>query len=337
MLLSIRNLGGRFWSPRGIVRAVSDVNLDVQPGEIVGIAGESGSGKSVTCMAVMGLLPTRFTHVTGSVTLEGRPLLDLPEQERRRLRGRTLAMIFQDPSSCLDPIRRIGSQIMEALKLAEPDLPRAELRDRARDLLRRVGIADSARRMDEYPHQLSGGMNQRVMIAMTLACSPRLLFADEPTTALDVTTQAQILDLIRSVAAEHNMAVVLVTHDLGVMAQTADRVAVMYAGRVVENAPVGELFNHPSHPYTRALLKACPRTDITVRRLPSIPGTVPPLTEKITGCAFAPRCAEAMPVCPQIRPRMLNLSRDDASFAAAPGTEHFCACHRNEIGSRMPS
>ena len=328
MLLSIRNLGVQFWSPRGIVRAVREVSLDVREGEIAGIAGESGSGKSVTCMAVMGLLPERFSHVTGSIRLEGRELLNLPETERRRLRGRTLAMIFQDPSSCLDPIRRIGSQITEALRLTHPKASRNELRDRARELLRRTGIADSARRMDEYPHQLSGGMNQRVMIAMALACSPRLLFADEPTTALDVTTQAQILDLLRSLSEERRMAVVLVTHDLGVMAQTADRVAVMYAGSIVENAPVRELFSHPAHPYTRALLKACPRTDITVRRLEAIAGTVPPLTSVMPGCSFAPRCREAAGECSQTVPSLRPLPCDTPSNIPDGAEEHVCACHR---------
>ncbi len=331
MLLSIRNLSVRFWSPRGIVRAVSHVSLDVRPGEIAGIAGESGSGKSVTCMAVMGLLPERFSHVAGSVRLEGRELFDLPESERRRLRGRTLAMIFQDPSSCLDPIRRIGSQIAESLRLAHPNASRHELRDRTRELLRRVGIADSARRMDEYPHQLSGGMNQRVMIAMALACNPRLLFADEPTTALDVTTQAQILDLLRNLSEERRMAVVLVTHDLGVMAQTADRVAVMYAGRIVENAPVKELFSHPAHPYTRALLRACPRTDITVRRLEAIPGTVPPLTEAMPGCTFAPRCREAAAECSKSVPPLIRLE-EGPGFCADGKDEHLCACHKNVLG-----
>lgn len=328
MLLSIRNLGVQFWSPRGIVRAVREVSLDVREGEIAGIAGESGSGKSVTCMAVMGLLPERFSHVTGSIRLEGRELLDLPETERRRLRGRTLAMIFQDPSSCLDPIRRIGSQITEALRLTHPKASRNELRDRARELLRRTGIADSARRMDEYPHQLSGGMNQRVMISMALACSPRLLFADEPTTALDVTTQAQILDLLRSLSEERRMAVVLVTHDLGVMAQTADRVAVMYAGSIVENAPVRELFSQPAHPYTRALLKACPRTDITVRRLEAIAGTVPPLTSVMPGCSFAPRCREAAGECSQTVPSLRPLPCDTPSNIPDNVEEHVCACHR---------
>ena len=332
MLLSIRNLGVQFWSPRGIVRAVREVSLDVREGEIAGIAGESGSGKSVTCMAVMGLLPERFSHVTGSIRLEGRELLDLPETERRRLRGRTLAMIFQDPSSCLDPIRRIGSQITEALRLTHPKASRNELRDRARELLRRTGIADSARRMDEYPHQLSGGMNQRVMIAMALACSPRLLFADEPTTALDVTTQAQILDLLRSLSEERRMAVVLVTHDLGVMAQTADRVAVMYAGSIVENAPVRELFSHPAHPYTQALLKACPRTDITVRRLEAIAGTVPPLTSVMPGCSFAPRCREAAGECSQTVPSLRPLPCDTPSNIPDGAEEHVCACHRISLG-----
>ena len=332
MLLSIRNLGVQFWSPRGIVRAVKEVSLDVREGEIAGIAGESGSGKSVTCMAVMGLLPERFSHVTGSIRLEERELLDLPKTERRRLRGRTLAMIFQDPSSCLDPIRRIGSQITEALRLTHPKASRNELRDRARELLRRTGIADSARRMDEYPHQLSGGMNQRVMIAMALACSPRLLFADEPTTALDVTTQAQILDLLRSLSEERRMAVVLVTHDLGVMAQTADRVAVMYAGSIVENAPVRELFSHPAHPYTRALLKACPRTDITVRRLEAIAGTVPPLTSVMPGCSFAPRCREAAGECSQTVPSLRPLHCDTPSNIPDGAEEHVCACHRISLG-----
>ena len=311
MLLSIRNLGVQFWSPRGIVRAVREVSLDVREGEIAGIAGESGSGKSVTCMAVMGLLPERFSHVTGSIRLEGRELLDLPETERRRLRGRTLAMIFQDPSSCLDPIRRIGSQITEALRLTHPKASRNELRDRARELLRRTGIADSARRMDEYPHQLSGGMNQRVMIAMALACSPRLLFADEPTTALDVTTQAQILDLLKSLSEERRMAVVLVTHDLGVINQMADNVAVMYCGQVVEYAPAGTIFhkNEYSHPYTEGLMLSIPRLDTpSDERLEAIPGAVPHPLDLPKGCKFAPRCKYATERCLEEEPELIHVS-----------------------------
>ncbi|GAA3387625.1 ABC transporter ATP-binding protein [Streptomyces roseoviridis] len=287
-LLSVRGLTVVFPTRHGPVRAVDGLDFDVPRGRTLGIVGESGSGKSVTSMAVMGL--HTGAEVSGSVTLEGRELVGLPERELNRLRGRRMAMIFQDPLSSLHPFYTVGEQIAEHHRVHFGSR-RAAARRRAVDALGEVGIPDPRRRAGEYPHQFSGGMRQRVMIAMALVCEPDLLIADEPTTALDVTVQAQILELVARVQQERGLGVVMITHDLGVVARVAHEVLVMYGGRAAERAPVDDLFAAPAHPYTRGLLDSLPRLDdrddLPLR---AIPGSPPSLLEPARGCAFAPRC-----------------------------------------------
>ncbi|OYO16727.1 dipeptide ABC transporter ATP-binding protein [Enemella evansiae] len=284
---------------RGAVHALRGVDLTVDPGEIIGVVGESGSGKTMTALSIMGLLPSGGRVTDGSITVAGRDITRLTPAESRRIRGTEIGMIFQDPLTSLNPTLKIGNQVAEPLRIHEK-ANRAEGRDRAIEILRRVGMPRAEKIVDDYPHQLSGGMRQRVMIAMALVCSPKLLIADEPTTALDVTTQRQILDLIDEIRAEFGTAVMLVTHDLGVVAGRADKVAVMYAGRIVESAPAVEIFADPRHQYTRALLGAVPdhRQD-RGQRLLSIPGMPPNLARPITGCSFAPRCPAATSECEQ--------------------------------------
>jgi peptide/nickel transport system ATP-binding protein len=265
-------------------------------GRTLGIVGESGSGKSVLALSIMRLLPPSARIRAGRVLFEGADLLDLPEAAMRALRGKRIAMIFQEPMTSLNPAFTIGDQIVEAIAAHEP-APRARLRERAVAALARVRIPDAARRAGDYPHQLSGGQRQRVMIAMALACNPDLLIADEPTTALDVTVQAEILDLLRALQGESGMAMILITHDLGVVAEMADEVAVMYAGRIVEEAPATLLFDDPQHPYTLGLLGSLPRLDAEVERLPVIEGTTPPADAWPSGCRFHPRCGFAEPAC----------------------------------------
>jgi peptide/nickel transport system ATP-binding protein len=280
--------------------AVDGVSFSVRPGEVVGLVGESGSGKSVTSLAVMGLLPKRGVRVGGSVRFEGRDLLRIPRDELTDMRGRDLAMVFQDPMTSLNPVVPIGTQVTEVL-LRHTDLGRAEARDEAEHLLRRVGIPDAGRRLREYPHQLSGGMRQRALIATALACKPRLLIADEPTTALDVTIQAQVLELLRQLVTETGTAMVMITHDLGVVAGLCDIVNVMYAGRVVETASRRELFAAPRHRYTDGLLASIPRLDAERgESLRPIPGSPSDTVTWATACAFAPRCAAADDDC--VRP-----------------------------------
>ncbi|MDJ1159149.1 ABC transporter ATP-binding protein [Chelatococcus sp. SYSU_G07232] len=294
-LLEIRNLCVEFETRGGAFRAVDGVSLDIDPGEIVSIVGESGSGKSVAMLAVMGLLP-RTAHVTADVLrFAGRDLMRLPARERRRIVGREIAMIFQEPMSSLNPCFTVGFQIGEVLK-THLGLGRAERRARTIELLGAVGIPDAERRLSAFPHQMSGGMSQRVMIAMAIACNPKLLIADEPTTALDVTIQAQILDLLVKLQQERGMALVLITHDMGVVAETAQRVIVQYAGQQVEKATTRELFRDPHHPYSAALLAALPER-ATTKVLPSIPGVVPGQYDRPQGCLFAPRCAHAFALC----------------------------------------
>ncbi len=292
-LLAVRGLRTRFHTPDGVVHAVNGVDLDVWPGETLAIVGESGSGKSVSMLSVMGLVPTPPAEVTGSVVFDGRELLGLKRSELRAVRGNTMAMVFQDPMSSLNPVHSIGSQIGEALRIHRGASAR-EAREAALELLQRVGIPDPARRIDDYPHQFSGGMRQRVMVAMALACGPKLLIADEPTTALDVTIQAQIVDLVRGLRRDFRMAVVWITHDLGVVADLADRVAVMYAGRVVEQGSVDEIYASTRHPYTMGLLRSVPRlTEAVPVKLEEIPGTPPDMRHDVGRCAFAPRCPYA--------------------------------------------
>ena len=302
-LLEVDRLQTHFRTPDGVNRAVDGVSFHVEAGETLAIVGESGCGKSVTSLAIMGLLAGN-ARATGRVVFEGRDLLDLSEDEMRRVRGNLISMIFQEPMTSLNPVLTIGRQVAEALVLHR-GLSQREAMVRAVDMLRKVQIPEAERRVRQYPHELSGGMRQRVMIAMALACGPRLLIADEPTTALDVTIQAQILTLMRQLGAETGAAIILITHDLGVVAEMAQRVVVMYAGRKVEEAPVEALFANPRHPYTVGLLGSMPHLGGSLadvpgqppRRLVEIPGMVPSLKEALPGCLFAPRCPQASGQC----------------------------------------
>jgi len=317
-LLAVRDLTVSFRTLAGQVHAVNGLDLTIAPGEIVGLVGESGSGKSVTSRAIMGLLPTRTTTVQGSIRLAGRELVGLPEAEYRRVRGEQVAMIFQDPLTALDPLYRAGEQVAEALRF-HLGLSRAAADTRVVELLDAVGLPDPAGTARRYPHELSGGMRQRVMIAMALACEPELLIADEPTTALDVTVQAQILDLLRGLVRERGMALLLITHDLGVVREMCERAVVLYAGRVAEEAPVGELLGRPFHPYTSGLAASIPSIATRRPRLPQIPGTPPNPAALPPGCAFAARCPAAVERCRTERPEPSH---------AVDGRR--AACHRSD-------
>lgn len=307
MLLSVKNLSTEFPVKKGIVRAVEDVSFDVDQGEILAIVGESGSGKSVTSLSIMGLLAEPGHVAGGSLEFEGKDLATLSEKQYRELRSNDMAMIFQEPMTSLNPVYRVGNQIVEAIRTHEK-VSKAEAKDRAVDLLRKVGIPSPEARINDYPHQMSGGMRQRVMIAMALACNPKLLIADEPTTALDVTIQAQILDLLRRLRDDTGMAVLLITHDLGVVSETADRVVVMYCGQVVEEAEVRTLFDHPMHPYTLGLLKSIPRLeDDDSKRLYMIKGMVPNPLEMPPGCHFSDRCDSCMDICRTKVPELVDV------------------------------
>jgi dipeptide transport system ATP-binding protein len=299
-LLEIENLTVEFRTGQGRLRAVDQVSLAVDPGEIVAVVGESGSGKSVAMLAVMGLLPWTAIVTADRLHFNGTDLRGLSDRGRRRIIGRDIAMIFQEPTTSLNPCFTVGFQLTEAMKV-HMDLPRGARRARAVELLDLVGIPEPERRLRAFPHQMSGGMNQRVMIAMALACRPKLLIADEPTTALDVTIQAQILDLLAKLQGETGMALILITHDMGVVAETAERVVVQYAGQQVEAQAVGALFEDPHHPYTAALLAALPER-ATDRLLPSIPGVVPGLADRPNGCLFSPRCRFATATCQTVVP-----------------------------------
>jgi peptide/nickel transport system ATP-binding protein len=296
-LLGVHNLSIRFQTDDGPVQAVDDVSFSVQPREILAVVGESGCGKSVTALAVMGLLPPAAQVTGGSIELDGVELTALSPAEKRDVRGKDISMVFQEPMTSLNPVLRVGRQISEVVRRHE-GVSRQAARARATELLRLVGIPDADRRIDDYPHQMSGGMRQRVMIAIGLACNPKLLIADEPTTALDVTIQAGILDLMRDVRDEFDTAIVMITHDLGVVAEMADRAVVMYAGRKVEESGTDSLFRDPQHPYTMGLLGAVPRPGSSAaggerRRLTEIKGRVPVLAAPADHCAFAPRCSRA--------------------------------------------
>ncbi len=318
-LLEVDNLQTHFRTPDGIVRAVDGMSFALESGETVAIVGESGCGKSVTANSILRLIPQPPGRIAGAVRFEGIDLLALSEREMSDIRGNRISMIFQEPMTSLNPVLTVGNQIAETLRVHQR-LGRAAADKRAVEMLDLVGIAEPARRAREYPHQLSGGMRQRVMIAIALACNPKLLIADEPTTALDVTIQAQILDLMADLKRRVGAAIILITHDLGVVAEIAERVIVMYAGRKVEEAPVTALFGAPLHPYTQGLIKAVPRLGRSLAegtgRLAEIPGVVPSLKERIVGCAFAGRCAAARDVSRRIAP---------AIEEKAPG--HFAACH----------
>ncbi len=317
-LLSVQDLTVTFATRRGVFDAIRSISFDVRPGRTLGMVGESGSGKSVTAMALMRLLPETAHIATGQIRFDGRDLATLPERAMRSVRGRDIAMVFQDPMASLNPILTIGHQLMEPLRL-QAGLDRPTARARAQDLLALVRIPSPDQIMRAYPHELSGGMRQRVMIAMALTCGPRLLIADEPTTALDVTTQAQILDLLRDLQERLHMAVLLITHDLGVVAEFADDVVVMYAGRIVERAPVAALFSHPAHPYTEGLLRSMPPLeDEDPDILPAIEGNVASPFDLPSGCAFHPRCPYAWDDCTRIQPPLFGL-----------GERHEAACLRH--------
>ena len=318
-LLEVENLQTHFRTPDGINRAVDGVSFHVEEGETLAIVGESGCGKSVTAMSLMRLIPEPPGKIAGSVRFRGRDLLKLSDREMRAIRGNDISMIFQEPMTSLNPVLTIGRQIGETVRLHQ-GLDKQAAEARAVALLTLVGIPEPARRVREYPHQLSGGMRQRVMIAISLACNPKLLIADEPTTALDVTIQAQILQLMLDLKSRVGAAVILITHDLGVVAEVAERVMVMYAGRKVEEAPVAELFRAPRHPYTQGLLGAVPKLGSSLtgaaRRLAEIPGQVPSLKRRITGCAFAGRCPIVTDLCREVAPGL------EEKFS-----HHFAACH----------
>ncbi len=315
-LLELKALGVAFATDDGTVMAVDGIDLALAGGRTLGLVGESGCGKSVTSLAIMGLLPPENSSVRGEVMFEGRDLLKLRANAIRDLRGARLAMIFQEPMTSLNPAYTIGDQIIEAIRRHQ-GLPAAEARTKAIEMLRMVRIPSPEKRVDDYPHKLSGGMRQRAMIAMALACGPRLLIADEPTTALDVTIQAQILDLMRGLRRDTGTAIILITHDLGVVAEMADDVAVMYAGQIVERAPVRTLFARPEHPYTVGLLGSIPRLDEKRDRLPSIEGRVPDMTRPPAGCRFAARCPFVEPACRDTAPSLVEV---------APG--HLTRCRR---------
>jgi dipeptide transport system ATP-binding protein len=302
-LLEIDNLSVEFPTTAGRLKAVDRVSLTVEQGEVLGIVGESGSGKSVTMLAMMGLVAYPGEVRADRLSFAGESLLRLSDRERRRIAGKDVAMVFQEPTSSLNPCFTIGFQLGEALRVHE-GLDRKARRRRSIELLEQVGIPAPEGRLNAFPHQLSGGMNQRVMIAMAISCNPRLLIADEPTTALDVTIQAQILDLLVSLQRERGMALILITHNMGVVAETAQRVMVMYAGQVVEEQPAAKLFSAPRHPYTAALLSALPERAIGHNRLPTIPGVVPGLHDRPTGCLFNPRCRYADARCRAEEPRL---------------------------------
>ena len=306
-LLEVKGLKTYFYTEDGIVRAVDGVNFEVYPGEVLGLVGESGCGKSVTSLSIMRLISKPGRVDAGEILLDGENLLDLPEDEMIKVRGNRISMIFQQPQTALNPVFKVGDQLSEVLSVHQ-DLGREAGRKRAVALLKMVGVPDPERRVDAYPHELSGGMAQRVMIAMALACVPELLIADEPTTALDVTIQVQILDLMRDLRRDMGTSVILITHDLGVVAEMAERVAVMYAGEIVEQAEVNLLFDEPLHPYTQGLIGSIPVLGEIKERLDVIPGSVPNLVNLPPGCRFAPRCQArlkyACTICAEVKPEL---------------------------------
>jgi oligopeptide/dipeptide ABC transporter ATP-binding protein len=313
-LLRIEGLRVEFATRHGDVTGVSNAGLTIRPGEIVGLVGETGSGKTLACRSVMRLIPYPGRITAGEVEFDGRDVLAMTARELRELRAHEVGMIYQDPFSSLNPVFRIGHQLTETLRV-NLGLGKAEARTRALESLRNVGIADPERRALSYPHEFSGGMRQRVMIALATASQPRLLLADEPTTALDVTTQAQILALLMQLNKERGMAVLLVSHDFGVIAQVCDRVAVMYGGHIVETAPVNAIYTDAQHPYTRGLLESIPRIESAghATRLPMIRGVPPDLTQALPGCVFKPRCPHALPSCDQVSMALLPVSDDHAT------------------------
>jgi peptide/nickel transport system ATP-binding protein len=319
-LLEVNDLKTYFRTDDGIVKAVDGVSFQVEKGQTLGIVGESGSGKSVTCLTIMGLNPKKTAITSGQALFKGEELIGAKGSRLREIRGNDIAMIFQDPMTSMNPVHSIGTQLIEAIQLHR-DVSKKAARARALQLLKAVGIPRAERRIDDYPHQFSGGMRQRAMIAMALVNDPDLLIADEPTTALDVTTQAQIMNLMKRLQEEFGSAIIVITHDLGVVAETADDVLVMYAARVAEQAPVENLFHRPHHPYTWGLLGSLPRLEADVDRLVQIPGQPPSLLHPPTGCRFHPRCAYVMDVCKTVEPSLVGISDEP---------EHLQACHLDE-------
>ncbi len=302
-ILKVDDLKTHFFTEQGTIRAVDGVDLYVGKGETLGLVGESGSGKSMTALSIMRLVPPPGKIVSGSIRFKGIDLPNIEDREMRKIRGDEISMIFQEPMTSLNPVYTIGEQIAEVFRFHR-DMSRGEIEERSIEMLRQVEIPSPERRYGDYPHQLSGGMRQRVMIAMALALSPDLMIADEPTTALDVTIQASILDLINKIKQEREMSVILITHDLGVVHEVADRISVMYAGVIVEESSVGDLFKNPLHPYTRALLKSLPSRNVGKKKLFTIPGSVPKLSDLPKGCRFSPRCRDVMDICLKKEPEM---------------------------------
>jgi peptide/nickel transport system ATP-binding protein len=319
-LLEVSDLKTYFQTDDGIVKAVDGVSFSVDKGKTLGIVGESGSGKSVTCLTIMGLNDRKKTITSGEAVFNGENLITTGSRRLREIRGNDVAMIFQDPMTSLNPVHSIGTQLIEAVQLHR-DVSKKGARARALELLKAVGIPRAERRIDDYPHQFSGGMRQRVMIAMALVNDPDLLIADEPTTALDVTTQAQIMSLINRLQEDFGSAIIIITHDLGVVAEAADDLLVMYAARVAEQAPVNKVFKRPHHPYTWGLLGSLPRLDTDLERLVQIPGQPPSLLRPPSGCRFHPRCPYVMDKCKTVEPPLVPISDD---------LEHLQACHLDE-------
>ncbi len=325
-LLEVRDLRTTFRTDDGLVTAIDGVSFSLEKGQVLGIVGESGSGKSVTSLSIMGLLPRGSAATSGQVLLDGRDLLTLGEEEMRKIRGQEIAMIFQDPMTSLNPVYTVGWQLIEAVRLHQ-DVSQTAATKRARDMLAAVGIPNPDERLRQYPHEFSGGMRQRVMIAMALANDPKLLIADEPTTALDVTTQAQILELIRRLRTDFDSAIVMITHDLGVVAEICDDVLVMYGGRVAEQGGVDDIFARPRHPYTWGLMGSMPSRSHGMDRLQSIPGSPPSLLRPPPGCRFSPRCPYVMDICRGDPPPPLRQVEDDPHF-------HVEACHLDAASKR---
>ncbi|MFB6961356.1 ABC transporter ATP-binding protein [Streptomyces sp. NPDC056309] len=322
-LLEVRDLHVEFHTREGVVKAVNGVNYSVAAGETLAVLGESGSGKSVTAQAIMGILdmpPAKIPQ--GEILFRGQDMLTMPAEDRRKIRGRRIAMIFQDALSSLNPVLTVGYQLGEMFRVHQ-GLSKKEAKAKAVELMDRVKIPAAAARVNDYPHQFSGGMRQRIMIAMALALEPDLIIADEPTTALDVTVQAQVMDLLAELQREYNMGLILITHDLGVVADVADKIAVMYAGRIVEQAPVRELYKRPAHPYTRGLLDSIPRLDQKGRELYAIKGLPPNLLRVPSGCAFNPRCPKAQDICREQIPDLLPVTEQDGGELAGRAS----ACH----------
>ena len=309
-LLEVKDLHVSFFTPAGEVKAVGGISYDLNYGEVMGVVGESDSGKSQEAYSIMGLLQSPGKVTGGSITFEGRDVLAMSKEEMTNFRGNKVAMIFQNPMTCLNPVYTIGNQLVEALRAHDKSISKEDAEKRAMEMMEMVGINNVEKRMKQYPHEFSGGMRQRVMIAMALACQPQILIADEPTTALDVTIQAQILDLIRDLNEKMNTSVLFITHDLGVVSELCDTVIVMYTGRIVEKAPVRELFNDPKHPYTVGLMSAIPRITKDRPPLETIEGVVPNPTERISGCSFWPRCPHATEQCKQGEPPVVQLSEE---------------------------